>query len=162
MKRFALFFIVLISVFSLSAEAFLSVNDLEPAKIVERVEFDGVFVVGEDGKHVTIEEASEKEAPDGEVFNLRMKLEGSGSAKYRHIELAATKGETLKVYLISSGSDVRNLAIVNKDTGAEVGVLNAPSKDDPMGIATFAIPADGTYLLYSKNKGINIYMVVCE
>lgn len=162
MKKFALFFIVLISVFSLSAEAFLSVNDLESAKIVERVEFDGVFIVGAEGKHVTVEEADAKEAPDGEVFNLRIKLEGSGSAKHRHIELNAKKGETLKVYLISSGEDVRSLAVVNKDTGAEIGVLDAPGKNDPIGIASIEIPADGTYLLYSKNKGINIYLVICE
>lgn len=162
MKRIALFFIVMISVFSLSAEAFLSVNDLEPAKIVDRVEFDGVFLVGAEGKHVTVEEADAKEAPDGEVFNLRIKLEGSGSAKHRHVELAAKKGETLTVYLISSGEDVRSLLIVNKDTGAEAGVLDAPSKNDAIGIAKFEIPADGTYLLYSKKSGINLYLISCE
>lgn len=165
MKRFVSLLCLLACSAALSAGAYLNVNDLDPVKIASNKSYDDVRVLATAEKAVTVEAIPvSREAADGEVFNARLKLGGSGNATYRALSFHGKKGETLVVYLNSSSkTDARQLALVNAATKAEVMVFTAPPDDEAhAGKASCAIPADGTYLLYSKGSGINLYAVICE
>lgn len=163
-KAFLLIVSLLLMTSILSAAVYVNANDLEPAQITSELALeDGIKIVGADGKHVTIEAMTDpNEAPDGEIFNNRIKLEGSGNADQRVVKFPAVAGETLTLYSHSSGEDARTLALVNLATGEQVATIDAPAKADPVGISTVSIPADGEYAIYSTNKGINIYCLICE
>ncbi len=154
----------LLAVSTLNAAAYMNANDLEPGRITSEVTYeDDVRLVGTDSKHMTVEEMQDaQEAPDGEIFNNRIKLEGSGNVNQRVVKFPANEGEVLVLYAHSSGDAVRTLALVNLDTGAEVAAINVPMKNDPVGISETEIPSDGDYALYSKGSGINIYCLICE
>ncbi|MCI2045091.1 MAG: hypothetical protein LKJ89_01415 [Sphaerochaeta sp.] len=146
------------------SEAYLSANDLDPASLPSSKTFDDVTIIATADKGVTIERIDQvREAADGEVFNLRIKLNGSGKPTYRCVSVPAKAGETLTVYLNSSSkTDARILAVTTAD-GTEVGTITAPADDGAhAGIGTFTIPKDGAYLLFSKGSGINLYAVVVE
>lgn len=162
-KIIALLILVTIALAPAMADAFISANDLEPAKLTSAVEYDGVKIYATSEKGVTIETINEvREAEDGEVFNARIKLNGSGKADYRSIGFTAGAGETLIIYLNSSSkSDARSLIVANT-AGTTVATLTAPPDGSVAGIATAKLPAAGDYLVYSKSGGINIYMLISE
>lgn len=162
-KTIALLFILFSVLAPVMAEAFISANDLDPAKLSSAVEYDGVHIYATADKGVTIETIDEtREAEDGEVFNARIKLNGSGKPGYRSIGFTAAEGETLTVYLNSSSkSDARSLLVVNAD-GNTVATLTADPDTGTAGIATAVLPAAGDYLVYSKSGGINVYMLISE
>ena len=103
-----------------------------------------------------------REAEDGEVFNGRIKLEGSGKSTQRAIKFDAVKGEVLKVYLNSSSKTEARTLVVADSTGAQIGAITAPVDGGEVGIGTFEIPSDGSFFLWSKKSGINIYMIIVE
>ena len=164
MKKFFLLTIaLLLLVPSLWAEAYISANDLEGAKITSTVEFDGVFLIATAEKHMTIELLDDgREAEDGEIFNGRIKLEGSGKISQRAISFSAKKGETMKVYCNSSSKTEARTIVIADGSGNQIGALTAPQDGSGVGIATFSIPEDGTYYLWSKKSGINIYAIIVE
>lgn len=153
---------------ALVAENYFSVNDLEPASLKEKFEIDDVFsVYATSEKGVTIEALTgdnpERLAEDGEVFNARLKLNGSGKVDYRSIHFEAKKGETIKVYTNSSSSSAdRTLLLVNVATGATVAELKAPADGKNCGISTCQVNENAEYALYSSGSGINIYQIVIE
>ena len=82
------------------AEDYFSVNDLEPASVKSVYKIDDVFsIYANDSKAVTIEaltgDAPERTAEDGEVFNARIKLNGSGKVDYRSIHFTAKSTSSL-------------------------------------------------------------------
>ena len=91
--------ILLVAFFALStvfSTAFISVNDLEAEKVTETKDYDGVILIATPDKYMTIEMLDDgREAGDGEVFNGRIKLEGSGKSSQRAIKFEALKGEVL-------------------------------------------------------------------
>ena len=102
--------------------------------------------------------------PTGQIVERSYAHEQGILHRTSHVWIFRKKGETLVVYLNSSSkTDARQLALVNAATKAEVTVFTAPPDDEAhAGKASCAIPADGTYLLYSKGSGINLYAVICE
>lgn len=158
--------ILLVAFFALStvfSTAYISVNDLDAEKVTETKDFDGVVFVATPDKHMTIEMLDDgREAEDGEVFNGRIKLEGSGKSTQRAINFDAVKGEVLKVYLNSSSKTEARTLVVADSTGAQIGAITAPVDGGEIGIGTFEIPSDGSFFLWSKKSGINIYMIIVE
>ena len=158
--------ILLVAFFALStvfSTAYISVNDLDAEKVTETKDFDGVFFIATPDKHMTIEMLDDgREAEDGEVFNGRIKLEGSGKSTQRAIKFDAVKGEVLKVYLNSSSKTEARTLVVADSTGAQIGAITAPVDGGEVGIGTFEIPSDGSFFLWSKKSAINIYMIIVE
>ena len=158
--------ILLVAFFALStvfSTAYISVNDLDAEKVTETKDFDGVVFIATQDKHMTIEMLDDgREAEDGEVFNGRIKLEGSGKSTQRAIKFDAVKGEVLKVYLNSSSKTEARTLVVADSTGAQIGAITAPVDGGEVGIGTFEIPSDGSFFLWSKKSGINIYMIIVE
>ena len=158
--------ILLVAFFALSkvfSTAFISVNDLEAEKVTETKDYDGVILIATPDKYMTIEMLDDgREAGDGEVFNGRIKLEGSGKSSQRAIKFDAVKGEVLKVYLNSSSKTEARTLVIADMAGAQVGAIIAPVDGGEVGIGTFEIPNDGTFYLWSKKSGINIYMLIVE
>ena len=158
--------ILLVAFFALStvfSTAFISVNDLEAEKVTETKDYDGVILIATPDKYMTIEMLDDgREAGDGEVFNGRIKLEGSGKSSQRAIKFEALKGEVLKVYLNSSSKTEARTLVIADMAGAQVGAIIAPVDGGEVGIETFEIPSDGTFYLWSKKSGINIYMLIVE
>ena len=158
--------ILLVAFFALStvfSTAYISVNDLDAEKVTETKDFDGVVFIATPDKHMTIEMLDDgREAEDGEVFNGRIKLEGSGKSTQRAIKFDAVKGEVLKVYLNSSSKTEARTLVVADSTGAQIGAITAPVDGGEVGIGTFEIPSDGSFFLWSKKSGINIYMIIVK
>ena len=158
--------ILLVAFFALStvfSTAFISVNDLEAEKVTETKDYDGVILIATPDKYMTIEMLDDGiEAGDGEVFNGRIKLEGSGKSSQRAIKFEALKGEVLKVYLNSSSKTEARTLVIADMAGAQVGAITSPVDGGEVGIGTFEIPSDGTFYLWSKKSGINIYMLIVE
>lgn len=162
-KAVTLLLLVLLSVSFAFASVYISVNDLDAEKVTETKEYDGVFLIATPDKHMTIEMLDDgREAEDGEVFNGRIKLEGSGKSSQRAIKFEALKGEVLKVYLNSSSKTEARTLVIADMAGAQVGAITAPVDGGEVGIGTFEIPNDGTFYLWSKKSGINIYMLIVE
>ena len=162
-KAVVLFTIMALVISGVFATAFISVNDLEPEKVVETKEYEGVVFIATPDKHMTIESLDDgREAEDGEVFNGRIKLEGSGKISQRAISFQGKKGEVLTVYLNSSSKTEARTLVIADSTGAQIGALTAPVDGSRVGIQSFEIPSDGTYYIWSKKSGINIYMLIVE
>ncbi len=147
-----------------SAEEFISANDLPASAVIAETDFDGFTIMARSDKGVTIEEIDvAREAADGEVFNARIKLNGSGSAEFRAIRFKTDGAAKVTVYLNSSSkTDTRTLKVVGLD-GAAIAELAAPPDDGTIaGIASFEVKAAGVYTLFSIGSGINIYQIIVE
>jgi predicted enzyme related to lactoylglutathione lyase len=146
------------------AEFSLNANDLEAAQLTALTTFDAFTVYARSDKGVTIEamEAA-RTAVDGEVFNARIKLNGGGALDYRSIRFLVKGKASLTIYLASSSkTDARILKLVD-DGGTVLAELTAPPDDGAVaGIATFAIPKEGEYVVFSAGSGINIYQLVVK
>ena len=148
----------------LSSKAYLSVNDLDPQKLSSTKTFDDVSICATSEKGVSIDLIDvARTAKDGEIFNSRIKLGGTGSTAYRSLKFTAKKGEKLTIYLNSSSkTDARTLAIAKQD-GTEVATIVAdPDTGTVAGMGTYVFIEDGVYYVYSKNSGIYIYEIVVE
>ena len=166
MKKIALTLILFMVAGCLFAqEASLSANDLEIQDITTVVEFDGFKLYGTEEKVIKIEEITERTAPDGEIFNNRIKLNGAGKTDIYCIGFSAKKGQKVTVYLNSSSkTDERVLNLytpASKDALASIAAPPATS-DNTTGMGSFTIPYDGEFLIGSANKGIYVYAVVIE
>lgn len=164
-KALTTMFCVLFLTGALFAGDFITANDLDSASLVQTTEYDGVQILATAEKGVTIEDLGDsvREAEDGEVFNVRIKLNGSGKPDYRAIQFTSDiENAELVVYLNSSSkTDARTLIVARPD-GSQVATLTAPPDDgNEAGIATCILEEPGEYLIYSKSSGINIYMLYC-
>ncbi len=150
-----------------AAEQYVSANDMEPASITRAKVIDGFSFNASSDKAITVENIDiPRVTEDGEVFTVRIKLNGTGTASYRSVSFNAKAGQKLTVYLnSSSGSEDRILVVANSD-GESVAKLIAPADvvttEGKSGIQTFAIPANGTYYLFSAKSGVNLYQIVLE
>lgn len=157
-----LFSLVLCS--QLFAEEYISANDLEAANITSIVDIDGFKIYAVSDKNVTVEMIEvARTASDGEVFNARIKLNGSGKVDSRSIHFI-TKGKAdLTVYLNSSSkTDARVLVLCTLDGTVIASLTAPPDTGTEAGIAKATLPTAGEYVLYSKGSGINIYQVIVE
>ncbi len=149
----------------LFAAGYISSNDLDPGTLSSSATYDDGFVIkATNEKKVSIEAVAEgRKAADGEVFNTRIKLGGSGSKDFRSVSFPAARGEKAVVYLNSSSKSDARILVVADAQGTVVASLTAPpDADGTAGIATCLLPAAGTYTVYSKSGGINIYQIIVE
>lgn len=146
------------------AEVSLNANDLQAAQLTAVTKLDAFTVYAKSDKGVTIEaiEAA-RTAADGEVFNARIKLNGGGALDYRSIHFTAREKATVTIYLSSSSkTDARVLKLTDA-AGTVLAELAAPPDDGAAaGIATFSVPKEGEYAIFSANSGINIYQIVIK
>ena len=148
----------------LFAEEYISANDLEAATITSMVDIDGFKIFAVSDKNVTVELIEvARTASDGEVFNARIKLNGSGKIDSRSIHFI-TKGKAdLTVYLNSSSkTDARVLVLCTLDGTVIASLTAPPDTGTEAGIAKATLPTAGEYVLYSKGSGINIYQLIVE
>ncbi len=133
----------------LFAEEYISANDLDAATITSMVDIDGFKIYAASDKNVTVEMIEvARIASDGEVFNARIKLNGSGKIEYRSIHFI-TKGKAeLTVYLNSSSkTDARVLVLCALDGTVIESLTAPPDTGTEAGIAKASIPAAGEYVL---------------
>jgi hypothetical protein len=154
----------IIGPFGAFAEDVLSANDLAAAQVAAVTKFDAFTVYARSDKGVTIEamEAA-RTAADGEVFNGRIKLNGGGAIDYRSIHFTAKGKAEVTIYLSSSSkTDARVLKLIDA-AGTVLAELTAPPDDGTgAGMATFTVPKEGEYVVFSANSGINIYQLVVK
>ncbi len=166
MKKIALTLLIFMVTMCLFAEdASLSANDLEVQSITEVKEFDGFKIYGTASKPIEIQEIDERTAEDGEIFNNRIKLNGTGTTEVYSIGFTAKKGQKVTVYLNSSSkTDERVLNLYTpKSTDKLASIAAAPATADmTTGMGTFTIPFDGEFLIGSAKSGIYVYAIVIE
>lgn len=145
------------------AEGYFSAEDHEKGTITADVELEDGFVLhATEEKYMNFSKKPTHVSASGEEFNMALQLQGSGKAGYRSVSFPAKKGETITVYGNStSKTDVRPLIVANAagkslkelpmDIDGQAGTVASEGK--------FTVPEDGTYYLYSKKSGINIYYV---
>ena len=147
------------------AEDYLSANDLEPASVKSVYKIDDVFsIYANDSKAVDIQ-AMETEcvSDDGEVFNCRSKLGGSGTVDYRSVHVKSNGAATLKVYTSSTSKDAaRTLVVVDVASGSTIAELVAPPSGSVAGYAECKLPAKGEYAIYSAHSGVYIFQLIVE
>ena len=163
--------LVIVAALALSSIAFpsgvfaqesLNANDLQAAQLTAATKLDGFTIYAKSDKGVTIEAVDvARTAADGEVFNARIKLNGGGALDYRSIHFTVKEKATVTIYLSSSSkTDARILKLVDA-AGTVLAELAAPPDDGAAaGIATFAVPKGGEYVIFSAGSGINIYQIV--
>lgn len=150
------------------ADDYFTANDYEPCSIKEPTvleDAEAFTIYATADKNVTIESLGDMErvAEDGEVFNTRIKLNGSGKIEQRSIHFITEDIAVLTVYTNSSSkTDARILVIVDVSDGTIIDELEAPADDGEAGIAETIIPWAGEFAIYSKGSGINIYAMVIE
>ena len=165
MKKIITLTIVLLLASLLAAEASISANDLDTAKYTAPVTIDSFTINGSESKAIEIQEMDERTAPDGEIFNNRIKLNGAGKKDQNSITFEAKKGETVTVYLNSSSkTDERVLNLFTPTDATPIQTMPAPpaTSDMTAGMGTFTIEKDGVYTIGSAKSGIYIYAIVIE
>lgn len=169
MKKIPVLCLFLIfAAFCFGQDTYLSANDLEAASLTAAKEIDGFTILATADKGVKIEAMDDgREAEDGELFTMRIKLNGSGALTYRAVSFKGKKGQKVIVYLNSSSkTDARVLQLADKD-GNVIASITAPVDSDPAapqpaGMGEAVLPADGEFFLYSKSSGINLYQIIVE
>ena len=147
---------------SVFAEGYLSANDVDMGKITsDRKEEDG-FVIHGTQKAIEVTKADIK--INGEKFTQRFKMGGSavekGGAPVSVISFPAKKGETVTVYGLSSSKTEARVAEIYDSSKAVIASLPMAVYDETNPtIATFKVPADGTYSIGSKSSTIYIYYI---
>ena len=166
MKKLALLLVIFMVMGAVFAEsASLSANDLEVETLTTLKEVDGFKLYGTESKAIDIQEIEERTAPDGEIFNNRIKLNGTGKTDQLCIGFSAKKGQKVTVYLNSSSkTDERVLNLYTPASKDALASIPAPpaTADNTTGMGTFIIPFDGDFLIGSANKGVYVYAIVIE
>lgn len=114
------------------------------------------------GSSIVVDTANAKEF-EGASYSGRIKLGGSDPV-LRGIKFTAKAGDVLTVLAISSSSTGtgRNLMVAPFANNAAVAgkeVSLGEVATTAIGKHTYTIPADGTYVIYSSNSGINFYAI---
>lgn len=164
-KALIALFIMFAAVAFVSAEDYLSANDLQKETVMDVKVIDDIFSIYANGeKAVNIDTGcATHTAEDGEVFNSRIKLNGSGNVAARSIHFVTKGPATITVYLNSgSKTEARTLICANAADGAAVTNVVAPVDSEKAGVQSFAVPVAGEYALYSKKSGINVYQIIIE
>ncbi|NLM01005.1 MAG: hypothetical protein GX220_06075 [Treponema sp.] len=147
-------------------EIYLSANDCKAWTIDGEKEVEGFIMKGTAEKPMNVEPLGKepRTAPDGEIFDKRIKLNGTGGLDFRSVTFSVAKPSKLYVYNNSSSkTEARTLVVSQIIDGAlvEVGTIVAPIDDTAnAGIGMVELPGAGDYLITSKKSGINIYMIL--
>ncbi|MGI5058834.1 hypothetical protein [Treponema pectinovorum] len=145
------------------AEGYFSAEDMEKGTITAETKCEDGFVLhANEEKYMNIAKKPMHKAKNGDEFNMALQLQGAGKPDYRCVSFPAKAGETITVWGNStSKTEMRQLVVVGPDgkiikelpmdVDAEAGTIASES--------SVKAPADGTYILYSKKSGINIYKI---
>ncbi|MDD5790763.1 MAG: PPC domain-containing protein [Spirochaetia bacterium] len=145
------------------AEGYFSAEDMEKGTITEDVAVEDGFVLhATSEKYMNIAKKPMHKASNGEEFSMALQLQGSGKSEYRSVSFPAKAGETITVWGNStSKSDMRPIVVagpdgkVIKELPMDIdGEAGTPASD-----GSVKAPVDGTYTIYSKKSGINIYKI---
>lgn len=137
------------------SKAVLNVSELE-AKTYTASTQVGEFVLNASDTKTVVIEGNTKEI-DGFTFKKRMKLGGTGSITERNIAYTATGAATMTVYAMSSSSSADRELILADENGTVVGTQTALGAS--ISKQTYSISEAGSYYLYSKESGINVYYI---
>lgn len=145
------------------AEGYFSAEDMEKGTITEdKAVEDGFVLHATSEKYMNIAKKPMHKASNGEEFNMALQLQGSGKPEYRSVSFPAKAGETITVWGNStSKTDMRSIVVAGPD-GKVVKELpmDVDGQDGtPASDGSVKAPVDGTYTIYSKKSGINIYKI---
>jgi hypothetical protein len=128
-------------------------------------------VVKEDG----VEKVVPVTGSDLGTFTTRIQLNGTGKPQngYRAVAVKLKAGQTLSVYAASANSssnrtlvigtlNEKNKAVALTETDVPAEQYDNPNSSDKkllVGVATYTATEDGTYYIYSKSSGINLYAI---
>ena len=164
MKKLLSVLIVLLFISSfVFAEVNINANDLKTRVFKRDLEIDAnTVILANASKSITVASLSAPVVFNGVEYKNAIKLSGAGSTTYRAIKLVATAGESVTLLASSSAAaSARSLLIIDEQ-GTEVGSLEAQAGNDPVKESSFTFTTDGTYYLYSKSGGINVYQLTVK
>lgn len=135
---------------------------------------NGFTVTADEINTVTVDSSSAKTI-NGVSYSYRLKTSGTGTKDYRSIYFTAQEAATLEIGCISSSSSAtRKMGVATLDAEGnfvdltEGYTINGAAATYSEGVdvagdsgkyITVAIPAAGTYYIYSKGGGINFYFL---
>ncbi len=145
------------------AEGYFSAEDLEKGTITEDQALEDGFVLHANSeKYMNISKKPMHKAANGEEFNMALQLQGSGNATARSVSFPAKAGETITVWGNStSKTDMRQIVVVGPDgkTVKELPMDIDGEAGTPASEGSVKVSVDGTYTVFSKKSGINIYKI---
>ena len=145
------------------AEGYFSAEDLEKGTITADTAVEDGFVLhANEEKYMNIAKKPMHKAPNGDEFNMALQLQGAGKLEYRSVSFPAKAGEIITVWGNStSKTDMRPLVVVGPDgkTVKELPMDIDGEAGTPASDGSVKAPVDGTYTVYSKKSGINIYKI---
>lgn len=146
------------------AEDALNANDLPPGAVTAAAAYPPFEILARSDKAVNIEPFDKaRTAPDGEVFNARIKLNGGGGPEFRSIRLSTKGPGTLCLYSNSSSKTDARILKVTDSAGTVLAEVSSPPDDETnAGLTVVALPGAGTYLVFSASGGINLYQVLVK
>ena len=89
-------------------------------------------------------------------FTKRMKMGGAGSTTERSISFTTTDAATVKLVAMSSSGSSDRVVVIADAEGNTVEELALDASSDTVTLQT-SLEKAGTYYIYSKESGINIY-----
>ena len=143
------------------SEESVNANDLQPAQLASVEKIDAFTVYAKSDKGVTVEAMDPaRTAKDGEVFTMRVKLNGGGAWDYRSIHFTTKGAAEVVVYLNSSSkTDARVLKLIDAAGNVVSEQPAPPDNGTDAGMAVFSAPKEGEYAILSASSGINVYRV---
>ncbi len=138
----------------------LDLTDVATGEYTTNVAVGDFTILAESGKQIAIDSVSVT-SDNGEVYTKALNLKGNGNTSRRAIQFTLAVADEINVYALSgSDSAVRTLNVVDAN-GTSVATIDAAVKGDFVSAATVSLEA-GTYTIYSKSGGINIYDIVTK
>ncbi|ANC32378.1 carbohydrate-binding protein [Isoptericola dokdonensis] len=133
-------------------------NDLTPGNITADLVVGDFTVKATAAKGVTVD-ASDRTSDRGDVYTQRVKLNGSGDAAQRSLQLTAEgPGEVIVHARSGSGTADRALALYDAAwTPLDTAPALADDGSRTITTETLDIPAAGTYWIASPSSGVNLY-----
>lgn len=157
-KTLSIAILLIVASAMLFAATDINANDLK-ARVFKRdlVIDDNATILASASKSITIASLPEAIEYDGVTYTSSVKLSGAGNTSARAVRLTVTAGETVTLLASSSAASSARSLVITDEAGTEYGSLAAPAGNDPVAASTYTFTADGTYYLYSKSGGVNIY-----
>ena len=135
----------------------MNVSELSAKQYSEKLSKNGFTIHADSTNAVTIEKKS-TEVNKVEYTN-RLKTNGTGCADYRSISFATADAATFNLVAVSANStDAREVAVALKQADGslkEVAAITVKVKN--AAVYKVKLDAAGTYYVYSKSGGVNIY-----
>lgn len=145
------------------AEGYFNAEDMERGTITAETQCEDGFVLhANEEKYISISKKPMHKASNGDEFNMALQLQGAGKPDYRSVSFPAKAGETITVWGNStSKTEMRQLVLIGPDgkTVKEFPMDVDAEAGTPASEGSVKAPATGTYVLYSKKSGINIYKI---